>query len=54
MQLLPTHDGHASAHTDLSNIKEVNLSVTAESPNGAHSSIQTEADFIIDKSDSLI
>lgn len=54
MQLLPNHDGHVSAHTDLQNIKELNLSGSAESPNGAHSSIQTEADFIIDKSDSLI
>lgn len=45
---------HVSPHTDLQNIKRVNLSVTAERLNGAHSSIQTEADFIIDKSVSSI
>lgn len=44
----------ASSHGDLWNIKRVNLSVTAERLNWAHSSIQKEADFIIDKSDSSI
>lgn len=46
--------GHVSAGADLQNIKRVNVSVTAERPNRAHSSVQSEADFIIDKSDSSI
>lgn len=54
---LPKHpdDGHASACTDLGNIKRLKSGCSSRKRlNGAHGSIQTEADFIIDKSDSSI